>query len=79
MIETVRELIPPDRRLTLWVMEEEVLSRLVQRIRRVRRQFQERGGWFLLHDKARPHTAVSIKQFLAEKGIPESNHPPIFS
>jgi hypothetical protein len=32
-------------------------------IRRVRRQFQERGSWLLLHDNARPHTAVSIKQF----------------
>jgi histone-lysine N-methyltransferase SETMAR len=24
----------------------------------------------------RPHTAVSLKQFLAKKGIPELNHPP---
>jgi hypothetical protein len=36
----------------------EALSRLVQRIRRVRSQFQESGSWFLLHDNARPHTAV---------------------
>jgi hypothetical protein len=53
----------------------EVLSRLVQSICRVRPQFQERGRWFLLHDSARPHTAVSIKQFLSEQGIPELNHP----
>jgi hypothetical protein len=58
MIETVRELISTDRRMTLGMMEEEVFSRLVQRIRRVRPQFQERGSWFLLHDNARPHTAV---------------------
>jgi hypothetical protein len=63
MIETVRELISTDRRMTLRMMEEEVLSRLVQRIRRVRPQFQGRGSWFLLHDNARPRTAVSIKQF----------------
>jgi hypothetical protein len=44
----------------------EVLSRSVQRIRRVSPQFQERGSWFLLHDNARPHTAVPIKQFLAK-------------
>jgi hypothetical protein len=75
MIETVRELISTDRRMTLRMMEEEVLSRLVQRIRRVRPQFQERGSWFLVQDNARVHTAVSIKQFLAKQGIPELNHP----
>jgi hypothetical protein len=76
MIETVRELISTDRRMTLWMMEKEVLSRLVQRICRVRPRFQERGSWFLLHDNARPHTAVSVRQFLAKQGIPELNHPP---
>jgi hypothetical protein len=57
MIETVREFILTDRRMTLWMMEE------VQRIRRVRPQFRERGSRFLLQDNARPHTAVSVKQF----------------
>jgi hypothetical protein len=66
MIETVRELISTDRRMTLRMMEEEVLSRLVQRIGRVRRRFQERGSWFLLHDNARPHTAIAINQFLVK-------------
>jgi hypothetical protein len=45
------------------MMEKEVLSGLVQRIRRVRPQFQERGSWILLHGNARPHNAVSVKQF----------------
>jgi hypothetical protein len=72
MIKTVHELISTDRRMTLRMMEEEILSRLVQRISRVRPQFQERGSWFLLHD-VRPHNAVSIKQFLAKQGIPELN------
>jgi histone-lysine N-methyltransferase SETMAR len=49
---------------------------LVQRIRRVRPQFQERGSWFLFPDNARPHTAISIKQFSAKQGVPELNHPP---
>jgi hypothetical protein len=58
----------------------EILSCLVQRVYRVKPQFQERGSWFLLHDNARPQTAVSIKQFLAKQGIPELNPPPqIFS
>jgi hypothetical protein len=32
-----------------------------------------------LHDNAKPHTAVSIKQFLEEQGIPKLNHTPIIS
>jgi hypothetical protein len=72
MIKRVRQLIPTDRRMTLWKMEKDVLSRLVQRIREVRPLFEERGSWFLLHDNARPHTAVSIKQFLAKQ-------PPLWS
>jgi hypothetical protein len=75
MIETVRELISTDRRMTVRMMEEEVLSGLVQRIRGVRLQFQESGGWILLHDNARPHTAVSVKQFWGNQGIPELNPP----
>jgi hypothetical protein len=55
----------------------EVLSRLVQSIHRIRPQFQKRGSSFLLHDNARPHTTVSVKQFLAKR-IPELNPPPIF-
>jgi transposase len=64
--------------MTLGMMEEEVLSRLVQRIRRVRPQFRERGRWFLLHDNARLHTAVLIKQFFAKHGIPKLKSPPYF-
>jgi hypothetical protein len=78
MMETVLESISTDRRMTLWMMEEEVLSRSVRRIRRVRPQFQERGSSFLLHDNARPHTAILVKQFWGKQGIPELNHPLIF-
>jgi hypothetical protein len=46
MIETVRELISTNHRMTLRMMEEEVLSRLVQRIRPVRTQFQEEEAGF---------------------------------
>jgi hypothetical protein len=76
MIETVREMISSDRRMTLRMMEEEELTHLIQIIRRVRPQLQERGSWFLLHDNTSPHTAVSIKQILAIQGIPELNPPP---
>jgi hypothetical protein len=56
----------------------EVLSRLVQMVRRVRPQFRETGSWFLLYDNARPHIAASVKMFSAKQGIPELNRP-IFS
>jgi transposase len=49
---------------------------LVEGIGPVRSQFQERGSRFLFHDNARPHTAVSIKQFLSKQGISELNNPP---
>jgi hypothetical protein len=58
------------------MMEEEVLSHLAQRICQVRPHFQERGSWLLFHDKMRPHTAVSTKQFLAKRVIPELNYSP---
>jgi hypothetical protein len=57
------------------MVEEEVLSRLVQRIRRMRPQFQERGSWSLLYENARLHTAVSIKQFLAKQRVTKLNNP----
>jgi hypothetical protein len=70
-----KKFVPPGRTVNKEYYVE-VLSRLVQRIRRVRPQFHEKGSWFLLHDYARPHTTVSVKQFLAKQGIPERNHPP---
>jgi hypothetical protein len=65
-----KNFVPPGRAVNKGYYAE-VLSRLVQRIRRVRPQFQERGSWFLLHDYARTHTAISVKQFLAKQEIPE--------
>jgi hypothetical protein len=71
-----KECVPPGQTVNKEYYVE-VLFRLVQRIRRVRPHFQERGCWFLLHHNARPYTAASIKQFLAKQGIPELNHPHI--
>jgi hypothetical protein len=63
-----KEFVPPG----LTVNKEyyvEVLFCLVQRMHRVRPQFQERGSWFLLHDNTRPHTAVSITSFWQNEGF----------
>jgi hypothetical protein len=70
-----KEFVPPGQTVNKEYYLE-VLSCLVQRIHQVKTQFQERGSWFLLHDNVRPHTAVSIKQFLAKQGIPKLKHPP---
>jgi hypothetical protein len=71
-----KEFVPPGQTLNMEYVE--VLSRLVQRIHHVRPQFQERGSLFRLHDNTKPHTAVSVEQFLAKQGIPELNQPPYF-
>jgi hypothetical protein len=75
-----KELVPPSKTVNKEYYVE-VLSHLVQRIRRARPQFQERESLFLLHENAKPYTSVSIKQFLAKQRILELNHPPppIFS
>lgn len=54
----------------------EILKRLLRRIRRVRPQYAEQGSWCLLHDNARPHTALVVQQMLAEKGVVSLAHPP---
>lgn len=54
----------------------DILKRLLQRIRRVRPEYAAQGSWALLHDNARPHTALVVQQFLAAKGVVTINHPP---
>lgn len=70
-----KEFVPPGQTINKDYYKE-VLQRLVKRIHRVRPQFHEKGSWFLLHDNARPHTALLVKEFLANNGIVELHHPP---
>ncbi|GFW97648.1 mariner Mos1 transposase [Trichonephila clavipes] len=42
----------------------EVLKRLLIRIRRVRPVYTKQGSWTLLHNNARQHTALVVRQFL---------------
>jgi hypothetical protein len=74
-----KKFVPPGQTVSMQYYVE-VLSRVVQRIRQVRPQFQGKGSRLLLHDNARPHTAASIKQFLAKQEIPYSPdlYPPDF-
>ncbi|GBO29466.1 Mariner Mos1 transposase [Araneus ventricosus] len=55
---------------------EGVLKRLLQRIRRVRPQLYQSGQWKLLHNNARPHTAIRVRQFLATRKVTVLEHPP---
>jgi hypothetical protein len=75
MIETLCEFISIDRRMTSDDGRGSIVS-FGSKNSSSQTSFQERGSWFLLHDNARPHTAISIEQFLAKHGIPELNHPP---
>jgi hypothetical protein len=57
-----KEFVPPGQAVNKKCYVE-ILSPLVHR---VRPQFQERGSWFLLYIKVRPHTAVSTTQFFGK-------------
>ena len=53
-----------------------VLNRLLERIRRVRPELHKTGKWLLLHDNAPAHTAIRVRQFLAQKKVTVLDHPP---
>ncbi len=54
----------------------QVLDCLCKRIARVRPEMWRDRKFFLLHNKARPHTAVIVQQFLTKKGKAQLSHPP---
>jgi len=52
----------------------EVLERLRKRVVHVRTSIAD--NWMLQHDNAPCHTAISVIEFLAKKGIPVVPQPP---
>jgi transposase len=54
----------------------EVINRLFARVHGVRPEFQESGSWYLLHDNAPAHSSGAVSEFLTNRGIPVSSHPP---
>ena len=54
----------------------EVLNRLLQYIRRVWPELHRTGKWMLLHDNAPAHSAIHMRQFLAQKMVALLDHPP---
>lgn len=57
------------------VFYKDVLIRLRERIRKKCPEKWRSGTWFLHHDNAPAHSALSIREFLAEKKISVVPHP----
>ena len=53
-----------------------VLNQLLQRIRRVWPELHRTGKWMMLHDNAPAHSAIRVRQFLAQKMVALLYHPP---
>ena len=53
----------------------EVLERLRERVRRKQPEAFANDSWILHHNNAPAHTALSVREFLATKQIPVSEHP----
>lgn len=53
-----------------------VLQKLRERVRKKRPDLWKNNAWILHQDNAPAHTALSVKQFLADNKIPVLNHPP---
>ncbi|KAL4096440.1 hypothetical protein QTP88_021396 [Uroleucon formosanum] len=58
------------------VFYKDVLMRLREKIRKKRPEKWRTETWFLHHDNAPAHSALSIREFLADKKIPVVPHPP---
>ena len=48
-------------------------------VRDKRRDLWENNAWVLHHDNAAAHSALSTRQFLAERNVPNLEHPPYSS
>jgi len=53
-----------------------VLKRMREAIRRRRPDLWASGQWTLLHDNARPHTALNVSRFLNKHNVTVLPHPP---
>lgn len=69
------EFIPPGQNVNQYLYKE-ILQRLFEKMRKKRVSIWRTRNFRLLHDNARPHTALSIVEFLAKKGVVVMPHPP---
>jgi len=68
------DFIPTGQR-TNQVYSLEVLERLREKVRRKRPERFANNSWILHHDNAPAHTALSVREFLANKQITVLEHP----
>ena len=73
--EYVHEYVPHDQTVNQHFYKE-VLTRLMAKIRRKRRELWVSNTWILHHDNAPAHAALSVRQFLATKQVTILDHPP---
>ncbi len=66
----------PEGQIVNQTVYEEILRRLVRSVRDKRRSLWETNAWVLHHDNAPAHTALSIRQFLAERNTAALKQPP---
>ena len=69
------EYVPHDQTVNQYFYKE-VLTRLMAKIRRKRRELWASNTWILHHDNAPAHAALSVRQFLATKQVTILDHPP---
>ena len=72
-----KEFVPPGQTVNA-AFYEQVLKRLLQRIRRVRPELHRTGSWVLLHDNAPAHDAIRVRQFLAQRSVTVIDHQPYY-
>ena len=69
------EFLPLGQTVNQYVFKE-ILRHLMRLVRDKRRDLWENNAWVLHHDNAPVHSALSIRQFLAERNVPTLEKPP---
>ena len=69
------EFLPQGQTVNQYVYKE-ILRPLMRSVRDTRRDLWENNAWVLHHDNTPAHSALSIRQFLAETNVPTMEQPP---
>ena len=69
------EFLPQGQTMNQYVYND-ILRRLMSSVLDNRRDLWETNAWVLHHDNAPAHSALSIRQFLAERHVPTLEQPP---
>jgi hypothetical protein len=52
------------------------IKRMIAGVHHLRREFQESGSWYLLHDNAPAHSSGVVSKFWVKLGVPVLSYPP---